>query len=297
MFRIWLSRSSSIPIREQLSAQLLFGILSHRLQGGEKLPSVREFARRIKVHPNTVSAAYQDLVARGWLKGKSGSGVFVRDSKQERGSIEAFVHAWVEEGLARGFSLDDLRKALDGAGKSKERRRVLVVHPEIEFARILAAEIEEAAGCAIECAAMEDALESAEFEDRFFLTTASALDPAARSRPDGHDVIVLKSVEEVIQRIPRPKTPMLMAIVSRSESIRKWASLLTPTLGLVGTDLIQRNPADRDWQKGLAACELVAADVLAVRELPKSVKNPVVLRLTADVFLKKARELVTGEKA
>jgi DNA-binding transcriptional regulator YhcF (GntR family) len=81
MFRIWISRSGSIPIREQLSAQVLFGILSHRLRPGERLPSVRDLARRIKMHPNTVSAAYSDLVERGWLKRKSGSGVFVADLK------------------------------------------------------------------------------------------------------------------------------------------------------------------------------------------------------------------------
>jgi hypothetical protein len=203
----------------------------------------------------------------------------------------------VEEGTARGFSIGDIQAALDRALRQKEtRRRVLVVHPDAEFARVLAAEIGEAAGCAIESAVMDHALASAEFENHFLLTTASALAPVAQSRPDRHDVIALKSVEEVIARIPRPKSPMLMAIVSRSESIRKWASLLTPTLGLVGTDLIQRNPAESDWQKGLAACELVAADVLAVRELPKGVKNPVVLRLAADGFLKKARGLVTGEK-
>src|SRR5882724_11866623 len=102
MFRIWISRSSSIPIRDQLSAQLLFGILSHRLQPGERLPSVRDFARRIKIHPNTVSAAYRDLVARGWLKSRTGSGVFVREHKQD-GHTDASLHAWIEEGLSRGF--------------------------------------------------------------------------------------------------------------------------------------------------------------------------------------------------
>ena len=61
MVRLWLSRGTSIPIREQLSAQLILGVLSGRLAPGERLPSVRELARRLNVHANTISATYQDL--------------------------------------------------------------------------------------------------------------------------------------------------------------------------------------------------------------------------------------------
>src|SRR5271155_776304 len=120
MNRIWISRDSSIPICEQLSAQLLFGIVSRRFGPSERLPSVRDLARRLKVHPNTVSAAYQDLAARGWVKRKAGSGVFVCDIKHpEKGDqIDAFVHAWMEEGLSRGFSLDALATAFEKAGSA-----------------------------------------------------------------------------------------------------------------------------------------------------------------------------------
>src|SRR5258707_3434238 len=136
MNRIFVSRRSSIPIREQLSAQLLFGILSRRIGPGERLPSVRDLARRVKVHPNTVSASYQDLAARGWVQCKAGSGVFVcdieRDGKGE--PVDTFVHAWIEEGLSRGFSLDALSAAFEKARKESvaqgKPRRLLVVHPD-----------------------------------------------------------------------------------------------------------------------------------------------------------------------
>src|ERR1700693_6167086 len=118
MNRIWISRDSSIPIREQYSAQLLFGIVSRRFGPSERLPSVRDLARRLKVHPNTVSAAYRDLAARGWVKGKAGSGVFVCDIKhpQTGDGIDTFVHAWMEEGLSRGFSLEALKTAFEKSG-------------------------------------------------------------------------------------------------------------------------------------------------------------------------------------
>ena len=298
MFRIWISRTGPVPIREQLSAQLLFGILSHRLTPGERLPSVRELARRVKMHPNTVSAAYSDLVARGWLKRKSGSGVFVGDLAPSRSenTVDAFVQTWLAEGLSRGFSADQIRAAFESAAKA-ELRPCVVAHPDREFARILAAEIEAACGNGLPSATIDEALESPEYARHFLLTTASAVGPVAKSCPDRHGVIVLKSVEEFLTGGRRLASPALIAIVSRSESVLTWASLLTRSLGLAGSDVIRRNPGERGWKDGLGACDLIAADILAQRELPKKAKAIYELRLVAQSYLEKARELVTGEKS
>ena len=84
MIRLWISRESSIPIREQLSSQLLLGILSRRLAPGEKLPSVRDLARRLAIHGNTVHAVYRDLAKRGWVQARPGSGVFVAELRKPK---------------------------------------------------------------------------------------------------------------------------------------------------------------------------------------------------------------------
>jgi DNA-binding transcriptional regulator YhcF (GntR family) len=301
MNRIWISRHGSIPIREQLSAQLLFGILSRRLGAAERLPSVRDLARRLKVHPNTVSAAYQDLAARGWVKRKAGSGVFVCDIQNhgKGDAIETFVHAWIEEGLSRGFSFEALSAAVDKArkklGAQREPRRLLVVHPDRNLAGILAAEIQEAVGCVVHYAGLEDAPQVPEFEAFLLLTTTSGAGAVSQLRPEGPRLIALRSIEEVLTGLGRPASPVLIGIVSRSETILKWASLLIPVLGLTGSDLIQRNPEQPKWRQGLGACDLIAADILAARDLPKSIR-PIVLRLVADSFLQEARKIVTAEK-
>jgi len=298
MNRIWIARESSIPVREQLSAQLLFGILSRRIGPSERLPSVRELARRLKVHANTVSAAYQDLAARGWVKRRAGSGVFVNDIVQ-RGKgdgIDTFVSAWVDEGLSRGFSFEALSAAFEKArNEAKGRRRLMVVHPDRDLARILAAEIEDSVGYPVPSAGLQDAPRIPDFETFLLLTTTSAAAAVALLRPDGHQLIPLKAVEELLAGLGRPSSPVLIGIVSRSETILKWASLLLPVLGLTGSDLIQRNPGQAKWKQGLAACDLIAADVLAARELPKTVR-PIILRLVQDSFLEQARKLVTEEK-
>jgi DNA-binding transcriptional regulator YhcF (GntR family) len=301
MHRIWISRESTIPVREQLSAQLLFGILSRRLRPAERLPSVRDLARRLKVHSNTVSAAYQDLAARGWVKRKAGSGVFVCDI-QQRGKgdgIDSFVYGWMEDGLSRGFSIEALGAAFEKARNEftaqEQPRRLLVVHTDRNLARILAAEIEEAVGCAVPYAGVEDAPQVPDFRSLLLLTTTSAAGVVSQLRPEGHQLIPLKSIEELLTGLGRPASPVLIGMVSRSETILKWASMLIPVLGLTGSDLIQRSPERAKWRNGLAACDLIGADILAARELPKNIR-PIVLRLVQDSFLEHARKLVAGEK-
>ncbi len=300
MIRLWLSRDKSIPVREQLGAQLLFGILSRRIAPGEKLPSVRELARRLKVHPNTVSAAYRDLAARGWVSQRRGSGVFVRDLKmpQPSGGIEAFVGAWIEEGLARGFTVEALEAAMTKVAsdlRTEAPQRLLVVHPDRELAQILAAEIEEAVECPVASAGFDDAPKDLAADTCVLVTTACESQAVSELRPAHYRVIRLKSVEDEIAEQHAPTSGLLIAVVSRSPSILEWSSKLLSALGLPGMDILQRNPSQPDWREGLAACDIVAADIRTALELPKKIK-PTVFRIVADDFLTEARALVTPQK-
>ena len=76
--RLWLSRTSDIPLREQLVTQLMLGILTQDLTPGQRMPSTRELARRFGIHANTASAAYRELEGAGWLELRHGSGVYVQ---------------------------------------------------------------------------------------------------------------------------------------------------------------------------------------------------------------------------
>src|SRR5918997_502659 len=76
--RLWLSKNSEVPIREQLITQITLGIVSNDLKISERLPSTRDLARRYDIHANTVSAAYRELAKRGWVQFRKGSGVYVR---------------------------------------------------------------------------------------------------------------------------------------------------------------------------------------------------------------------------
>jgi len=57
------------------------------LQPGEKLPSSRDFARRLGVSRNTVVNAFEELQARGVLTSHTGSGTFVARTSQGSGNL------------------------------------------------------------------------------------------------------------------------------------------------------------------------------------------------------------------
>ncbi|HEY5628646.1 MAG TPA: winged helix-turn-helix domain-containing protein, partial [Candidatus Limnocylindrales bacterium] len=54
-------------------------ILGGRLRPGDRLPAARDLARRLDIARNTVVAAYDELVAEGFLVARVGAGTYVAD--------------------------------------------------------------------------------------------------------------------------------------------------------------------------------------------------------------------------
>src|SRR5215813_12779149 len=71
--RIYINKQSEVSVRQQLHEQIIFLIATGKLAIGDTLPSVRELARQLKVHHNTVSHVYGDLAREGWLVTRRGS--------------------------------------------------------------------------------------------------------------------------------------------------------------------------------------------------------------------------------
>lgn len=78
-------------LARQIYRQLRDAILAGRLRAGERVPPTREVARRLDVSRNTVSLAYEWLVAEGFLAGRSGAGTFVERVGTERTTRRAAV--------------------------------------------------------------------------------------------------------------------------------------------------------------------------------------------------------------
>jgi DNA-binding GntR family transcriptional regulator len=84
---IVLDRASPVPLHAQLQTQFATAILRDAADGG-RLPSTRTLARIFGVSRNTVLTAYDELAAKGLIRGQHGLGMFV--STKERQALPPF---------------------------------------------------------------------------------------------------------------------------------------------------------------------------------------------------------------
>ena len=77
-----LSRASHQPLTEQLAQRFVARMRDQLLVSGARLPSVRQCAQMHGVSVSTVVAAYDWLVAQGWVEARPNRGFFVRERLQ-----------------------------------------------------------------------------------------------------------------------------------------------------------------------------------------------------------------------
>lgn len=66
-----------MPIYLQIMDRIKMDIVTEKLKAKDKLPSVREMAMTLKVNPNTLQRAYQELERLGIVYTQRGMGTFV----------------------------------------------------------------------------------------------------------------------------------------------------------------------------------------------------------------------------
>lgn len=126
---------SPIPIYEQIVSQVIFGVAAGALEPGSLIPSVRELAQRLLVHPNTVARAFQELERRGVVAPLRGRGMEVTPDgptncrAQRQDIVRARIRAALREAVSSALSPDDIRKLVDdelsrcnGQRRGKEKR-------------------------------------------------------------------------------------------------------------------------------------------------------------------------------
>ncbi|HNU08519.1 MAG TPA: winged helix-turn-helix domain-containing protein, partial [Pyrinomonadaceae bacterium] len=70
-------KSSDAPFYRQIYESVRDAILSGRLTSGTRLPSSRALAAQLGVSRITVVNAFDQLLAEGYLEGRTGAGTFV----------------------------------------------------------------------------------------------------------------------------------------------------------------------------------------------------------------------------
>ncbi|HTV07095.1 MAG TPA: GntR family transcriptional regulator [Acidobacteriaceae bacterium] len=69
--------ASGVPIYLQIESQIKHAIAAQAIREGDPLPPVRKLAAEIRVNPNTVARAYQNLERDGVIRTVQGGGCYV----------------------------------------------------------------------------------------------------------------------------------------------------------------------------------------------------------------------------
>jgi GntR family transcriptional regulator len=272
--RLWLSKNSEVPIREQLVTQIVLGIVSNDLKISERLPSTRDLARRYDIHANTVSAAYRELARRGWVVFRKGSGVYVRartSDKLDELALDQLVARFFRQLREDGHSLAEIQDAVRRSFSLQRPDHFVLLEPDAELREILVAEISSAANVRVKGVGPTD-LDGG----RGSLTGAVPLvlyghlqHFADRIDPQT-EVLALHSasVVEQMRGQTRPPADALVAIVSRWPEFLKWARTMLVAAGLDPDALSCRDARERGWEKGLRSATFVIADSLMAPRIP-----------------------------
>ena len=112
---------SHVPVYLQIVDQIRSAIAAGVYRPGEALPSLRALATDLKVNPNTVQRAYEELDRQGLTKSQRGVGLFVaaRGARVARGraeeSIQMGLTQTISAAIAAGLNSDQIRELFEAA--------------------------------------------------------------------------------------------------------------------------------------------------------------------------------------
>lgn len=126
-FATVLNRTLSSPLQRQIYQQWREAILAGRFRAGERVPSTRELAASLSVSRGTVSEAWEQLIAEGYLETVQGSGTFVCRELPDRLALSQPVQSSKAPGEVK------VRLSRYGAGLTEDWRRISRADAVIRF--------------------------------------------------------------------------------------------------------------------------------------------------------------------
>jgi DNA-binding transcriptional regulator YhcF (GntR family) len=289
--RFWITRNGELPVREQLVNQIMLGILSEDLAAGSKLPSVRALAQRHRIHSNTVSKAYHELVERGWLESRRGSGLYVcaaPPNKDPEGDLDRLLATLLRAGSLLGYQPETILQNLERKVRPQTFQRILIAEPDAAMREILRSEIGEHFTVPVEPV---DAAYSG-FESALVVALRSRVPEVRTWLPQ--DVLCvplrLRSVHGALKGESHPGAETIVSIVSRSVEIRHWARAMLIAVGLDPECLCDVDTATEGWLERLSANALAVCDVVSARRIPERCRAKV-FRVIADSSIQELKHL------
>jgi DNA-binding transcriptional regulator YhcF (GntR family) len=115
---------NNIPIYIQLVEQIKIDIISEKITSGERLPSVRDFALQMKVNPNTMQKALQELEDLKLIYTERTNGKFVTEDKKlidkfKKHYADDLSKKYIESMQSIGYTKEETLEYLKSLGGNK----------------------------------------------------------------------------------------------------------------------------------------------------------------------------------
>jgi GntR family transcriptional regulator len=277
--RLWLSRTSEVPIREQLVTQIVLGILSDDLKAGARLPSTRELARRFQVHPNTVSAAYKDLEKDGWLELRRGSGVYVgtRSPAAELShdlTLDHMIAGLFRSARERGIPLSVVQSRLRRSLTLQPPDHFLLIEPCSELSEIVVFEIRRAVTLPVKACNLDSCISAEQLHGAVPVVLPSKAELVRRKLP-GTEILRLRlrSVTESLSHWLPVRSDALVAVASAWPDFLERGRTMLVAAGFDVDALLFRNAGRPGWEKGLEQTAAVICDSHTATRVPKGCRT------------------------
>lgn len=116
LFELDLSR----PLYEQVTEQMRQSIARGELETGSRIPSIRELAQHLKVNPNTVMRAYQELERDSLIETRIGQGTYVTAAAERveavrRSLARSAANEYAQSMRKLGLDFSDAKALLEEA--------------------------------------------------------------------------------------------------------------------------------------------------------------------------------------
>lgn len=111
---------SAVPIYLQIVHTVKHHVATGKLKPGEQLPTVRELATNLRINPNTVARAYDQLDGDNVITTQQGRGTYVREhpddahlARVRQEQLKALMDGVVGKALSMGYAVDEIRDTFD----------------------------------------------------------------------------------------------------------------------------------------------------------------------------------------
>jgi GntR family transcriptional regulator len=274
--QFWFARRSEVSIREQLVTQVVLGILSGDLTPGQRLPSTRELARRFRLHPNTISAGYRQLENERWLERRRGSGVYVSENKPKAPllaslALDQLIADLFRSARALGLALPAVHARLRQWMQIQPPHHFLLIEPDKELRRIVAAEMQQAVSFPVKSCGLHDCQAADALAGAIPVVLPSKVKAAQQVLPAGTELLTLqvRSVPSSLAGwLPAP-SGALVGIASRWPDFLKLARTILTAAGFPPDSLVFRDARKSNWRRGLEQTAAVVCDSVTATDLRK----------------------------